>query len=275
MGIKMFKKTIARLSHNAQLLYHFAVRELKIRYKSPVLGFLWMFFLPLSLVVIFKIIFSNIVKVSIPEYPFFIFLTLGVFPWNYLGMSISGTVNSLVDNEALLKKVYFPREIIPLSLVFGNLINFIISNVIILALMVLLKIPIGKFVIFLPFVIILETIFIVGLVLIFSSFQVYYRDVKYLTEILLLFWFYISPVFYPLRLVADVSDKFFKIYLLNPLVHIITLYRLVYLKDYLSLIPRNISIPYLIIYPTLISVLTFSLGFLLFSKLEKQFTDYI
>jgi len=258
---------------NFPLLWHLAIRELKIRYKSPFLGFLWMFLLPLSMVLIFKIVFSVIVKVPIPEYPFFIFLTLGVFPWNYLGMSISAAVTALVDNEVLIKKVYFPRQIIPLSIVLGNLINFLISNLIILFFIFLFHIPVSKFIYLLPLVILLETLLISGLVLLFSSLQVKYRDIKFFVEILLLFWFYISPVFYPLNLVAQVSDKFLEYYLLNPLASLITLYRMAYLKDYHKLLPHGVSWPYLIIYPTVFSIIICFLGNLVFSKMQRTFAD--
>lgn len=262
-----------QIFRNFPLLWHLAIRELKIRYKSPFLGFLWMFLLPLSMVFIFKIVFSVIVKVPIPDYPFFIFLTLGVFPWNYLGMSISGAVNSLVDNEVLIKKVYFPRQIIPLSIVLGNLVNFLISNLIILFFLFLYHIPISKFIYLLPLVVLLETSLIAGLVLLFSSLQVKYRDIKFFVEILLLFWFYISPVFYPLGLVAQVSDKFLSYYLLNPLASMITLYRIVYLKDYHKLLPYRVSLSYLVIYPIVFSIIIWIFGNLVFSKMQDTFAD--
>jgi len=257
------------------LLYHFALRELKVKYKSPILGFLWMFFLPLSMAFIFKIVFSQIVKIQTPGYPFSIFLILGIFPWNYLAMSLSGTVNSLVDNEALIKKVYFPREIIPLSIILGNLVNFLISNFVILMFMFLMKIKLSKLLPLLPFLILLQTIFITGLALIFSALQVHYRDVKYIVEVLLIFWFYISPIFYPLRLVRDVSESFLRVYLWNPLAHMITLYRLVYLKGYWKVLPEGFSIPFSIIYSLGISLLVFILGFLTFRRLQRFFTDYL
>jgi ABC-2 type transport system permease protein len=261
------------ISNNLPLLWNLAIREIKIRYKSPLLGFLWMFLLPLSMVLIFKIVFSLIVKVPIPGYPFFIFLTLGVFPWNYFGMSISGTVNSLVDNEVLIKKVYFPRQIIPLSIVLGNLVNFAISNLIILIFLLFFHISISKYILLLPLVIVLETLLIAGFSLLFSSLQVKYRDVKFIVEILLLFWFYISPVFYPLSLVSQVSDKFFKYYLLNPLASIFTLYRIIYLKDYHRLLPPEVSIVYIIIYPLVFSIFILVVGNFVFSRMQRTFAD--
>jgi ABC-2 type transport system permease protein len=190
-------------------------------------------------------------------------------------MSLSGTVNSLVDNEALIKKVYFPREIVPLSIILGNLVNFLISNFVILMFMFLMKIELSKFLLLLPFVILLQTIFVTGLALIFSALQVHYRDVKYIVEVLLIFWFYISPIFYPLRLVRDVSENFLRVYLWNPLAHMITLYRLVYLKGYWKVLPEGFSIPFSIIYSSGISLLVFILGFLAFRRLQRFFTDYL
>ncbi|OQX83585.1 MAG: hypothetical protein B6D53_02040 [Candidatus Omnitrophica bacterium 4484_49] len=133
--------------------------------------------------------------------------------------------------------------------------------------------PVSKFIYLLPLVILLETLLISGLVLLFSSLQVKYRDIKFFVEILLLFWFYISPVFYPLNLVAQVSDKFLKYYLLNPLASLITLYRMAYLKDYHKLLPHGVSWPYLIIYPTVFSIIICFLGNLVFSKMQRTFAD--
>jgi len=264
-----------KISTYLSLLYQFALKETKVKYKSPLLGFLWMFFLPLSMVLIFKVVFSLIVKVSIPGYPFFIFLTLGVFPWNFLATSLAGTVNSLVDNEALIKKVYFPRQIIPLSIILGNLFNFMVSNLIILIFAILFKVSLSKFIVFLPLLIIVEFIFTSGLAFFFSSLQVLYRDVKYLVEILLLIWFYISPVFYPLSLVAQVSEKFLNYYLLNPLVPLLTLYRIVYLKDYVKILPSGLTVLKLIIYLVIWTLLVCTLGCCVFSRLRKRFTDFL
>jgi len=269
--LKRFKQFISQY----QLLFHLAIRELKIRYKYPFLGFLWMIFVPLSMVFVFKIVFSNIIKIYIPKYPFFIYLITGVFPWNYLATTLSQATTSLVDNSNLIKKVYFPREIVPISILFGNMMIFFIIVFLLLLLLPIFRIKLSLLIVFLPLVIIWQSIFIAGIILICSSLQVFYRDVKYIVEIVLLFWFYITPIFYPLSLVKDISSSFLKFYMLNPLTCLITLYRIILLPDFVSTLPKEISIFYLLNYTSLICVIFFILGFLIFRKYDRNISDFV
>ncbi|MCM8778621.1 MAG: ABC transporter permease [Candidatus Omnitrophica bacterium] len=268
-------KKIKALFFQRNLLYHLALRELKIRYKYPFLGFLWMFFVPLAMVFIFKIVFSTIIKISVPVYPFFIYLITGVFPWNYLAMSLSQATTSLVDNSNLIKKVYFPREIVPFSILLGNLFSFSLSMLIVLIILPVCKIKLNYMISFLPLVITLETLFIAGIVLVSSSLQVLYRDVKYIVEIILLLWFYITPIFYPLSLVEDISPKFLKLYLLNPFTSLITLYRLVLLPNFFSTLPKTMNLSYLVSYTIFSCLIFFILGMLVFKRYEPKISDFV
>lgn len=257
------------------LLFHLAIRELKIRYKYPFLGFLWMLFVPLCMVFIFKVVFSVIIKISVPPYPFFVFLITAVFPWNYLAMSLSQATTSLVDSSNLIKKVYFPREIVPLSILLGNLFSFLLTMGLILILLPLIRIEITPLVLFLPFVIILQTLFMTGLVLMSSSLQVLYRDVKYIVEIILLLWFYLTPVFYPLSLVEGISTKFLRIYMLNPLACLVTVYRLILLPGFNSTLPEGITVSYLVNYTVLTCVCLFMLGLFVFRRYDRRISDFV
>ena len=273
--IKLILNRIFCIFNFRQLLVHLANKDLKIRYKYSLLGFSWMIFIPLCMAIIFKIVFSVIVRISTPEYPFFIFLMTGIFPWSYLSNTLFSTTNCLVDNSNFIKKVYFPREIIPLSILVNNLISFILMIVVALVFIFLSKVEISKYIIFLPLVIFCQTIFMVGLILIFSSLQVLYRDIKYLVEILLLFWFYLTPVFYSLTLVKQVSNQFFNIYMFNPLTCLITLYRITLIRNYTATLPPDLNVSYVAIYSSFISFLFFVLGLIVFSKNDRRLSDYV
>ena len=257
------------------LLFRLVLKEFKVRYKHPFLGFLWALIVPLSMILIFMLIFSYILKVPHQGYPFFIYLVSALFPWSYLNLSISTSTMSLLDNAGLIKKVYFPREIIPLSIVAVNLVLFIFS----LGLMLLFILPFGikftYFIFFLPGIIFLQTIFITGVCLIVSSLQVKYRDIKYIVEVLLILWFYLTPIFYPLELVAGTSNVFFKIYMLNPLTQLITFYRIALIGNYIEVLPAQLDIIRLILCSFLICIITFWVGFVIFKKQEYRFADLV
>lgn len=268
-------RRIFNIFNSRQLLFHLSLRDLKIRYKHPLLGFLWMILVPLCMAIIFKIVFSVIVRIPIPGYPFFIFLMTGVFPWSYLSSTLFGTTTSLVDNSNFIKKVYFPREVIPLSILISNFISFILMLVITLIFLVISNVEISKFIIFLPVVIFFQTIFMIGIILISSSLQVIYRDIKYLVEIVLLFWFYLTPIFYPLTLVREVSSGFFNFYMLNPLVGLITFYRITLLQNFTDTLPPGLNLFYIMLYTIFISLAVFILGMIVFSKNDKKLSDFV
>lgn len=271
---KLYSK-IVNIYRYRQLLWHLSIRELKIKYKYPFLGFLWMLLIPLSMAVIFTIVFSIIVKIPVPGYPFFIFLMTGVFPWSYINSALASTTTSIVDNSDLIKKIYFPREIIPLSILISNLISFLIMMAVVIIFLLVFKVSISEYIIFLPFIVILHTLFTIGIILITSSLQVFYRDVKYIIEIILIFWFYLNPVFYPLSLVADVSPQFLSVYMLNPLACLITFYRIVLLDNFATNIPSQLNLPILLFYTIFVSIAIFLLGMYLFNKNDKRLSDFL
>ncbi|MCM8800365.1 MAG: ABC transporter permease [Candidatus Omnitrophica bacterium] len=258
-----------------ELILKLASKEIKVRYKHPILGFLWALFVPLCIIFIFKVVFSLILKISIRDYPFFIFLTTAVFPWNFFSLSVSNSVMCIQENNSLIKKLYFPREVIPLSIILANLVNFILSFVLMLPLFYLFGLRFNTYILFLPLIIILEFIFTVGISFIFCSLQVYFRDVKYIVEILLLLWFYLTPIFYPLDLILNISNSFFKFYMLNPLTEIITLYRISLLEGYIYSLPEGLNLNFMVFTSIVISLIVFFFGLYSFKKLELRFADLV
>jgi len=265
-------KEISKYHH---LIFNLVSKQIKVKYKHPVLGFLWALLVPLLLSLVFMVVFSRIIKIPIINYPFFIFLITAVFPWNFFSLSVSESTMSILEAGELIKKVYFPREIIAISIVLANLINFIFTIVVVIFLLIFFKIKVSIFIFCLPLVILLQVFLNSGVVFIVSGLQVRYRDVKYIVEVLLSLWFYLTPIFYPLSLVANISDRFLKFYMWNPLTNLITLYRLVFLPGYAYQLPASVSIYHLIFVSTLSCFTIFYLGVLIFRKYAPNFADYI
>lgn len=266
---------IRLISQNYELLFGLAAKEIKVRYKHPVLGFLWALIVPLCIIAIFKIIFSVILKISFGQYPFFVFLATAIFPWSFFNLSVANTTLSIQDNSNLIKKVYFPREIIPISVILANLINFIFTLAVVFLILLIFKIKLSAYIFYLPFVIMLEIIFTIGVCLIFSGLQARFRDIKYVVEVMLLFWFYLTPIFYPLTLIADRSSLFFKLYMLNPLAQIITLYRVTLLGGYTETLPPGLNLSYLVSLSIFSCLVILFLGFITFEKNDPYLADLV
>ncbi len=241
-----------------QLIWNLVLRNLKIRYKGSTLGFLWTLLNPLFMTVIY-LIFIGILRWKIDIRV----LLTGIMPWQFFVMCLSDSVNSISGNTNLVKKTYFPRFILPFSMVLANLINFLLSLVILFALLVIFKTHFTINLIFLPLVIIFQVLFILGMSLLISCSNVYFRDTEHIISVTLLAWFFLTPVLYPLEMVPEWA---LKIYLLNPMAALVTLYRTVFLGQALiSWKLLSISLG--------VSAVILILGLLIFSKLEHYFAD--
>ena len=265
----MFPKNInEKITRYFELLLRFAVKDLKVKYKSTILGFLWALLVPISTMLVFKLVFSFFLRVKIPNVPYSVYLLTGLFPWFFLSTSISTATTSLVDSSNLLKKVYFSRTVIPVSIVASNFINFLLSLLVLIIYMMILKMKISLAVLFLPILILLQIMLIIGIVLGFSSLFINYRDIKYGVEILLLVWFYLTPIFYPVDLVQKLPVIARKLYMLNPVTNIIIMYRDVLIKGHMPC--------YLMFYKTVfICLFIYIAGLTIFKKYEGKFADLI
>ncbi|MBU1134865.1 MAG: ABC transporter permease [Candidatus Omnitrophica bacterium] len=266
------KELIAR----RELIIRLALKDLRVQYRRPLLGFLWAFFMPLATIIIFQIVFSKILRVPVGEYPFFIYLMTAIFPWRFFQAGISRSTTSILDSRNLIREASFPRELIPISIIVAELINFIPSLFIMLIFLVCFKINFSFLIFYLPLVIFLHTFLILGISLIVASLQVKFRDIRYVVEIVLLGLFYLTPVFYPISLVAQSFNQLFlKIYLANPLVGILNLYRIILLKGFSDTLPSQVNIFNSLVVPIIWSFCLFFLGFYIFKKREKHFSDYL
>lgn len=261
--MKIIKQFLQPFISHKYLLYQLIQREIKARYKQSIIGYFWVLLNPLAQMAVYTFVFSIIFKfpTDIP-YPLFLFAAL--LPWTLLqGVIISGTT-SLVSNEVLLKKVAFPREIIPYSAVSAKLIDFFFASVVFIVLMLIYKVPFSSTsLIFIP-LFLLQIIMMSGIALLLSAFNLFYRDIQYLTNLVLMVWMYITPVVYPLSLVPN---KYVWFYKLNPMVGIIEGYR--------SALFGFEFEPIIIYWSALVSFVIFIIGFTIFKRTEKVFADIV
>ena len=274
----MFSKVVELMKHR-ELILRLAIKDLKVRYKSPWLGFMWALLVPIFMMVILTVIFRLFLRIDVGPYRFSLFLITALFPWNFLSLSLSTATTNIVESGSLIKKVYFPRQAIPVSVVMANLINFILALFILLILLLILRAGFSPLTLLLPVIIFLETIFVIGMALIFSSLQVHYRDIKYIVEVLLLGWFYVSPIIYPLQYVVKfISEKglspiYLHLYLLNPMAGFATLFRGVFLPGYLDFLPPPLNYWLILLECSMMSFVVLFIGFKVFRKLEPGFAD--
>ena len=239
------------------------VKELKARYKSTYFGFLWAFINPLLQMIILSIVFKFFFRIQVENYSIFLFS--GLLPWMFFSLSLTSGTSTLIDNRDLLKKVVFPREILPISAISANFVNFAASMIIFIIVLAIFGFLNFNQIIFLPIAIVLQLVLTLGIVLLTSALNIVYRDVAYIIQAGLILWFYVSPIFYPL---SFVPEKFANLYSLNPTVGIIGLYHYSVIgQDFPSTLAISASFVF--------SLALCLIGLLVFEKKKANFADYV
>ncbi len=257
---------IREIYRRRDLLIFLTKKELKIKYKYATLGFLWALIYPLAQMVIFFFIFSFVLRFGIKNYP--AFLLCGLIPWTFFLFSIGMSTTCIKDDAALIKKIYFPREIIPLSKIFNNLTDFIISLGVLLIFLLFSGIGISIWVLFLPAAILILFLFTVGMSLLSSALTVIYQDTLYVKDLLIMFWFYVSPILYPASMIPEEFQKYLPLYYLNPVAGIIHLFRSAFFYHQ----PPSLLIAS---YTFISSLLIFWIGLKVFRNFEPSFADLV
>lgn len=254
---------IKELYNYRQLLKSNVRKEIRGKYKGSFLGVLWSFVNPLLMTLVYAIVFPFILRNSQNHYTTFI--VIAILPWTWFTTSISQGTNCILMQGQILKKVYFPRIILPLSIVLSTLINFLISCLIILLFLLFSGIGFSWYILLLPFIVIIQFILTLGIVLITSSIDIYIRDLEYIINFFISMLFYATPVLYSM----DMFPKRVQMILhLNPMATIIESYRNIFfyqkMPDILGLVAVFI-----------ISILLLTLGIFTFKKLEKGFAEEV
>ncbi|RZN83122.1 MAG: ABC transporter permease [Winogradskyella sp.] len=255
------------------LLVLFVKRDVITVYKQTILGPLWYLIQPLFTALTFTLIFNKVANIETGTVPPFLFNLAGISIWNYFKSCLTSTSNTFSGNAGIFSKVYFPRIISPLSSVISNLLRFIIQLLVFVAFYIYYymngaAISINEYVFIFPLLIILMALQGLGLGMIISSMVTKYRDVKFLLNFGVQLLMYLSAVMYPLALMREKLPQFAWLVEYNPLAYIIEATRYVLLND------GTFSIKGLA-YTSLITVVIFFIGLVIFNKTEKTFIDTV
>ncbi|MBR4318888.1 MAG: ABC transporter permease, partial [Oscillospiraceae bacterium] len=195
-------KLIKELYHYREMIFSLVRKDLRGRYKGSVLGFLWTFINPLFQLIIYTIAFSFILPSPIEKYYLHLFVAL--IPWIFFSSSLQGGANSIKAAKNLVTKIYFPREVIPISYVTSCFVNMLLTFVIIFAVVILSGIKLNLLaVLCLPLIMLAEYMMSLGLALFFSAVTVFFRDMEHILSIVTMAWIYLTPVLYPLDMISD------------------------------------------------------------------------
>jgi ABC-2 type transport system permease protein len=237
-------------------------KDLKGRYKGSVLGFLWTFINPLLQLAVYTFVFQIILKNPMENYYMHLFVAL--VPWIFFSSALTTGSRAILGQANLVKKIYFPREVMPISYATSSFINMLLSFIIIFVVIIISPMKLHLIpVLFLPLVMVIQYILVVGVTLITSSLTVYLRDLEHIMGVLNMAWMYISPVVYP---ISYIPEKYQQIYLVNPMAPIIVAYRDIL---YYGTAPSA----EIILVSLAESVIVLVLGLLIFSKLKKHFAE--
>ncbi len=244
------------------MIYELTHRELRGKYKGSVLGFLWTYINPLAQIIVYYFFFSMVLRSGIEK--FHLYLVVGMFPWNFF---VGGVMQGLISVRAqgdLVKKVYFPRQILPIVYVTVNLVNMLISFLIIYSMMLISGWGIDvRLQLWLVPVIIIEYIFTLGMAMILAAVEVYFRDIEHIVSVIMMIWMYVTPLFYSLDIVPEELKGFFYY---NPMLYIISMYQqILYYK-------LNPDMMYLV-RASIVAVCTLIVGWIVFDRLERRFGE--
>jgi lipopolysaccharide transport system permease protein len=248
-----------------ELLYFLVWRDVKVRYKQTVLGASWAILQPFFTMLIFSIFFGKLARMPSDGVPYPLFAYVALVPWTFFANGLTLSSNSLIANQGLLRKVYFPRLVIPVAAVAAGLLDFVIAFAVLLGMLVWYGIAPGWHVVWLPALVVLALVTSLGAGLWFSALSVMYRDVQYVVPFLVQVWLYSTPIVYPASLVPE---RWRALYAINPMVGVVEGFRWALLGT--GAAPG----PMIVVSAVAAVVLTFG-GLMFFRRMERTFSDMV
>lgn len=244
------------------MIYSLVHRELRGRYKGSVLGFLWTYINPLCQIIVYSAVFSVIFRVQIDK--FYLYLTIGMMPWVFFNTSVQGGSTCVRAQADLVKKIYFPREVIPISYVTSAFLNMLFSFIIVFLAVFAAGWGFNPLaLLFLPLIMIIEYILALGIAFIVSAVTVYFRDLEQIVGVMMMAWIYLTPIMYD---VDFIPEQLRTLFFINPMTPVIVVYHDIL---YYRVIPSSESL----LQAVLVSLAIFAVGFLLFWKLDQGFAE--
>lgn len=261
----MLKLWISELWYFRELFWVLTLREIKVRYKQTILGVSWAILQPAALTAIFTVIFGVFLKIHSSNVPYPIFAYSALLPWTFFSTAVSFGALSVVNNGGLVTKVYFPREVMPLSAVGAAFFDFLMASLIFFLMIIFYKIPLNINILYLLIIVPSILFFTAGVSLILSTTNVLFRDVRFIVPLLLQVWLYLSPVIYSFD---QVPSKYRIWVALNPLVGLLQGFRDV---TVFGITPNFATLSFSVIS----SLAVIILGYWFFKKKERIFADVI
>ncbi len=248
-----------------ELIYFFAWRDIKVRYKQTVLGATWAILQPLFTMVIFSLLFGRVAKIPSEGIPYPVFSFAALVPWTYFANALSQGSSSLVRSSQLIKKVYFPRLAIPVSTVLSGIVDFALAFVVLLCLMAYFGIAPTRNIVWLPFFLMVALVTALGTSLWLTSLNVKFRDVNYLVPFLTQMWMFCTPIIYPSSLL---KEPWRTLYGINPLAGVIEGFRW-------ALLGTHTKPGLIVIVSSLTALAILVVGAFYFRRVEKTFADVV
>lgn len=251
-----------------QMIFSLVRKDLRGRYKGSALGFVWTFINPLLQLLVYTLVFSVIMRAGIDQY--YIFLFVALVPWMFFSSALTGGASCIIESQDMVKKIYFPREVLPIAYITSSFVNMILTFVVVFVVLIVSGFGINPIaVLYMPIVMLVEYLLAVGIAFLASALTVYFRDLQYILSIIAMAWQFLTPVMYSQQMVEEqlISHPVLqRIWNLNPATPMINAYRdILYYK----------RVPEL---DTLVSALTLGivillLGYAIFRQLQKRFAE--
>lgn len=261
------------------LLRNLVLRDVKVRYKNSLLGVVWSLLNPLLMMLVYTILFTILRPNNTIQY-FHIFILVALIPWQFLAGTVLGGTVSITQNASLVKKVFFPRALLPTSVMFSQLVNFVLSFVVLVVLLYASGIGLTRHVLWVPAILITQMIFMLGLALALSAAQTFYTDTLQIVQVGILAWFFLTPIFYPFEDFANTAEMMGLSFnparlmrWINPMASIVDSYRTV-LWGTMDSQGQPVSMDPLMLGRTFVTaVITLVIGYYLFIKTEHLFGE--
>lgn len=245
-----------------EMIISLVKRDLKSRYKGSVLGFFWMFLNPLLQLAVYTVVFSTIMRMGIDK--FYLFMFVAFVPWLFFSTCVSSGPMVVFSQQDMVKKIYFPREVLPISFTLSQFVNMLLSFIVIFVVVFISGVTINPVaLLYLPLVMIIEFMMGLGVTYIVSALNVYFRDLEHIMGIISMAWMYLTPVIYPVDMIPE---QYVKLFYLNPMTTITIAYRDIL---YYGQIPQVGTL----LHAAVMGIVIMLIGHIIFSRLQRHFVE--